>query len=686
MLDKTVYGTEQAIDLEETELFLDLISANHCAWQTCDDDQNRKDGKLARILHGTLAQHSAELIRLNERGAGVFVAINRTDLRGRRRENIKRVRAVAVDLDGAPLDPVKKCTLPPHVIIETSPGRYHACWRVKGLGLEEFEDIQLAIAKQFDGDPQVALLTHIERLPGFFHRKDPANPFRSRIIDFNEVPAYTAEEIRKQFPPERTAHKPALSNQLILPAGGYLAAAEEFVARSHKAEDVILLRHYRGVFYIWTSTHWKEYADELLERDLYAFLKPAWVLDKKGKPSAYNPTKAKVAEIVHALRRTCQIPPDWEPPCWLGENAYRPAAHLIAVQNGILNLQTRKLKPHSPLFFTTNCAPLDYDRKAPKPRRWHAFLESLWPEDKHGNYDGEAEDALQEIFGYFLTPDTQQQKIFMMIGPPRSGKGTIVHIMEKLIGEDNCTFPTLTGLTGDFGRWPLIDKRVAFITDARIGSRADTHKIAEQLLSISGGDKQTINRKHASYWTGRLNVRFLITTNVLPTIHDASGTIATRYILLKLEQSFLGREDHRLQSRLSEELAGILNWSLDGLDRLRERGYFQQPETSKESIRQLEDAAEPVRAFLREWCTRGLEDTINVKDLYRAYKTWAAEAGHRVLANNVFGVRLGAQLPMLTKKGVGAKRTYVGVALSERGHKELEELVSEMGEARRGRR
>ena len=94
-------------------------------------------------------------------------------------------------------------------------------------------------------------------------------------------------------------------------------------------------------------------------------------------------------------------------------------------------------------------------------------------------------------------------------------------------------------MAGEFGRWPLIGKMLAVVADARLGSKADVHAVAEQLLSISGGDPQTINRKSQTFWTGYLGVRFLITTNELPTIADASGTLPSRFVLLKLTRSFL---------------------------------------------------------------------------------------------------------------------------------------------------
>ena len=80
-----------------------------------------------------------------------------------------------------------------------------------------------------------------------------------------------------------------------------------------------------------------------------------------------------------------------------------------------------------------------------------------------------------------------------------------------------------------------------------------------------------------SPWQGKLHVRFLILTNELPRITDASGALASRFVLLTLRNSFLGREDLQLTDKLLTELPGILNAALKGLDRLRDRGNFRMP-------------------------------------------------------------------------------------------------------------
>src|SRR4029079_12571743 len=101
--------------------------------------------------------------------------------------------------------------------------------------------------------------------------------------------------------------------------------------------------------------------------------------------------------------------------------------------------------------------------------------------------------------------------------------------------------------------------------DARLGAHTDGHIVAERLLSISGEDGQTIDIKYRSPWSGRLNVRFLILTNEIPRFSDASGALASRFVMLMLEKSFCGSEDMSLTDKLVEELPGIFNWAMDGL-------------------------------------------------------------------------------------------------------------------------
>jgi RepB DNA-primase from phage plasmid len=168
-------------DLAQAATFLRLLDPAAESWtfQTFDDSELKR-GHLAKVCHGALEDHARRLTAWSAAGAGVFAVINQTNGLGRRGEHIVRVRALFVDLDGAALAPVLDCRLPPRIVVESSPGRFHAYWPVTGLPLAQFAPAQKALARRFNGDPTVHDLPRVMRLVGFAHRKGA--PFMSRIV------------------------------------------------------------------------------------------------------------------------------------------------------------------------------------------------------------------------------------------------------------------------------------------------------------------------------------------------------------------------------------------------------------------------------------------------------------------------------------------------------------------------
>lgn len=439
-------------------------------------------------------------------------------------------------------------------------------------------------------------------------------------------------------------------------------SANEFVRQVFERNGASCLVYYRNTFYQWIGSHYEEYDGDHLRSNLYEFLDNALTL-RNNQYEPFNPTAHKVNQILDALKSVVEENSKRNAPFRLDHGALSDSAtaNLIACRNGVLDIETRKLVPHSPNFFNVNCLPFDYDPQAPTPKSWLRFLRQLWPSDKL------ARCALQEIFGLMLTADTRHQKIFMIVGPKRSGKGTIGRVLGAMLGKENVANPTLSGLSSHFGLSPLIDKRAAIISDARLGPQTNAHTVAERLLSISGEDALTIDRKYREPWTGRLGVRFLILTNELPQIADNSCALAFRFILLMLAESFYGREDLTLTDKLLRELPGILNWSLLGLDRLRRRGHFEPPQSSLDAIRQLEELASPVSAFLGDWCTIGPNERENVRTLYLAWRRWCEAHAHKPGPDHVFGRNLHAALPQMRARGRAPDRFYEGVGLSAEG-------------------
>ena len=406
--------------------------------------------------------------------------------------------------------------------------------------------------------------------------------------------------------------------------------------------------------------------DAAIRAEVYAFLKNALCWIGKNLVEPFKPNSRKVNDVMDALRAAANLPATIAAPCWLGgsSSGQPPPFEILACQNGLLHLPTLALQPATPTFFTRNALDFAFDIDAPPPYQFLEFLKDLWPDDP------EAIDTLQEIAGYLLTPDTSQQKIFLIVGPKRSGKGTIGRVLRHLLGRANVCGPTLAGLSSNFGLEPLIDKHLATISDARLGYRVDQAIIVERLLSISGEDALTIDRKYRPAWTGALKTRFLILTNELPRLADASGVLASRFIILTLTKSFYGKEDRGLTNRLVTELPGILIWAIEGYHRLSARGYFVQPNSSAEALQSLEDLGSPVGAFVRDRCVVEPQQTVDCDVLFHQWKIWCERNGRARPGDTAsFGRNLRAVVPGLRTtrpwKKTDRVRMYVEIGLAD---------------------
>src|SRR5262249_37664930 len=135
MIRSRLYALKPEDDLAEARRFLEALdpAAEVFTFQTFDDNPDRelKNKKLSNHRQERFEACVNWLMEANSKYAGVFVTINSTDGYGRTKKNVTAVRALMLDLDdGKPLDPVLRCPLKPHIIVETSPGNHHVLWRV----------------------------------------------------------------------------------------------------------------------------------------------------------------------------------------------------------------------------------------------------------------------------------------------------------------------------------------------------------------------------------------------------------------------------------------------------------------------------------------------------------------------------------------------------------------------------
>ena len=216
-----------------------------------------------------------------------------------------------------------------------------------------------------------------------------------------------------------------------------------------------------------------------------------------------------------------------------------------------------------------------------KPTRWLAFLGELW------GGDAETISTLQEMFGYLVSGDTRHQKMFLLVGPKRGGKGTIARVLDP---HDRSPQRRRTD-----ARQSRDELRIAG-SDRQAGrghfrrpdrQQTDGSLIAERLLSVSGEDLRTSTEISAA--VVRLSARRA--SSFSPTscrVHGPSGRWRAASLCSMLHRSFYGRENPALTEQLCEELPGIFNWALWSPTSSRAREVLAAT-SSRDAFQELED-------------------------------------------------------------------------------------------------
>ena len=454
------------------------------------------------------------------------------------------------------------------------------------------------------------------------------------------------------------------ADRRVSPPSCPMAVARDLARGLYTNSQGLLLREHRGDFYTWDGTCWSEIDRRDVRGAAYCWLEHAtYIHPDKGVSLNFAPSCRKIDDVLDALRAVVLLHSRADVPTWTTDRIDPPAHEVISMANGLLHVPTRTLLPHTPDFFCHHSLPFPYSAESSSPTRWLGFLRELWDNDESSVV------ALQELMGYVLAGDTRLQKMFLLVGPKRGGKGTIGRVLTGLLGAHNVAAPTLAGLSTNFGLSPLIGKPLGLISDARLSRKADSNVVVERLLSVSGEDSLTIDRKYREPWTGRLPTRFVIMTNELPRLTDSSGALASRFVVFVMTKSFYGRENPGLTEELLLEAPDIFNWALEGLDRLAERGYFVSPASGQEAIQQLEDLSSPISAFIRDECVVGADYSVEVDTLWTGWKGWCEGDNRHPGTKAVFGRDLKAAIPTIRQtkprsKG-GRKRVYEGLGVRD---------------------
>jgi putative DNA primase/helicase len=373
----------------------------------------------------------------------------------------------------------------------------------------------------------------------------------------------------------------------------------------------------------WASYHrdtafgvgeWRRYSNGIwtaIDKDIIK-QEIKFVIDR-AKPEGVKSTAGILSSVMELARVDISIPADK----WDANSDYLPC------KNGVLHIPTKSLLPHTPDIYATSALDFDYDAGATCDNFMYALQQIP-----------DATEFLQEFAGYALTPDVKHEIAIWMQGPPGSGKSTIIAGLQTMLGS------TRSGLLGladieqsRFALSNLPGKTLVFSTE-----QPENFIVASNRLNaIISGEPITVEQKFKDAITIIPRAKIVWAMNDLPRVSSVNNGIMRRVKVIRFPNLEEALRDPELKDRIMTEGAGILNWALLGLDRLRNRGKFQIPKVVQDATKDFQEKNDIPLLFLHESNAKIdlLDPTVRTvaQELYDHYNDWCRRNGHKPMSS-----------------------------------------------------
>ena len=304
----------------------------------------------------------------------------------------------------------------------------------------------------------------------------------------------------------------------------------------------------------------------------------------------------------------------------------------IAVENGIFDLTEKKLLPFSSEEVFFNKLPVPYNESADCPLIKKHLKDVLENEDDVP--------ILQELFGYLLYRNHSIEKAFMFCGSGRNGKGKTLELMKRFIGAENCCNIPLQQIDRDTFALGEFHNKLA-----NLGGDISSKSLEETgtFKNLTGRDLLSAARKF------KIRVHFvnfskqIFCANELPRTYDTTPAFFNRWVLLNFPFTFISEKELNMMNNPEnngykladknqvdkitnkEELSGLLNWAIKGLERLLKQGDFSYSKTIIEVKKRWMRMSDSVAAFIMDKIEESWGNDILKKDFRREYSLYCKE-------------------------------------------------------------
>ncbi|TXI55814.1 MAG: hypothetical protein E6Q57_00225, partial [Mycobacterium sp.] len=277
-----------------------------------------------------------------------------------------------------------------------------------------------------------------------------------------------------------------------------------------------------------------------------------------------------------------------------------PVPQYINVRNGMLDWASGRLHPHTPELCSTVQLPIDYQPDADCPR-FLDFIAQVLPEDCY-TPTADSPGFIWEVLGYAAYSGNPLHIAILLFGKGRNGKGTLIRLLKRMLGERNCSTVGLHELAENRFRTATLFGKLANLAgdlDSRWLNNTAVFK------AITGGDSVQGEHKYGAVFDFAPWALPFYSANKAFGAADSSEGWVARWVVIPFPSSFLGREDRGLDARLQadDELAGVFRRAAQALPVLMARGRLPEPDSVQEAKRQFVAASDAIRSWVDEHCT-----------------------------------------------------------------------------------
>lgn len=333
--------------------------------------------------------------------------------------------------------------------------------------------------------------------------------------------------------------------------------------------------------------------------------------------------------------------------------------YLVNVRNGLLDIRDMSFKEHTPSYLSTVQLNVEYNPQVDCPQ-FKKFLNEV--------LDCKLIPLVQEIVGYLLTTNTASQKAFVFWGPARTGKSTLLWVVEYLLlGKKNVSNIPWQEIGDKFKTAELLGKLANVFSDLPSKSIDDTGIFKV----VTGEDYLMAEKKNKNPFKFKPFARLVFSCNELPRNYvDRTEGFYRRLIIVPFNRQIeKSKIDKALKYKFQREKEGILNWALEGLKRLYENNFeFSENELTDGVKKEYKRENNNVISFVEECCELDGLFSYSRIELYEAYKEFCVEAGLKALSQIKFNKELEGNFN-ITRSRNRKLRSWNGVRIK------LEDLI-----------